>query len=372
MCIRDRAWRSALKYLAFCVTTGDISLFTWIAVVSMKLGVEKALLSDFSVLETANIDAGSIATFLLIIGFITKMALVPLHFWLPDAYSVAPPAAAALMSGVMEKMGLYGILRVYSLISLDTHVFTALLISLGFLTTVYASLMAAAQTDMRRLLAYSTIMHCGLLAMLAGLATMSKFAWSILMLYVIFHGVSKAQLFLNVGSVYLLTNTTDVHELGYLAKTDPELYSATILGASSLMGLPPTLGFAVKALLIYVAFDIMNVGGMYPLLFLLAVAISSVFGVVYVVKYIGAYVGSLREPSRPTIRLPKRQILAEQLLGWSAVALVPLMLVVSLNLFMVLLMAIYLVSVVLLFCSLYIKAPRTASLDDVWLGGITP
>ena len=372
--------RAAGRFLLVSVLTFELSVFTLVftsmfvmaATVAGGQEVWRSLTAEFSELASIRSVAPAWAVPLLVIGFVTKMALVPLHFWLPDAHSIAPAPASAILSGVMTSMGLYALLRVWETVSLSAPVFTGMLVIQGFLSVVYASLMAAAQTNIKRILAYSTIMHCGVMALLAALLPYSGAAVKILALYALFHGISKAQLFVNTGSVYILTNTIDVHRLGYLARTNPELYRATILGASSFMALPPTLGFAVKALLIYVAFEVMSRGGIYSLLFLLAVAISSVFGIVYVVKYIGIYVGSLKEPRRPTIRLPSTLVFAEQVLGWSVVALVPLVMTIMVNWFVNLLMLIYLVSAALLIYSLYIKAPRVVPFDDVWLGGVAP
>lgn len=197
--------------------------------------------------------------------------------------------------------------------------------------------------------------------------------WWLLALYVLFHGVSKAQLFINTGSVYLLANTTDIHRLGYLARTNPDLYQATVLGASSLMGLPPTLGFAAKALMIYVMFEVLGRGGVYAALYIAAVAVTSVFSIVYSMKYLGVYVGALRGGERPTARLPREQLWAEKALGWLSVALVPMAIAVPVvPAFSLALAAIYVVSLALLLYTFRSGVPRVVPIDEVWLGGVSP
>ena len=365
-------WNIATKYLILCATTGDISLFTWLAIVSLNLGVEKGLLAGFSELASIGINANPFVTFLLLIGFTTKLGQIPLHFWLVDTYSEAPSVSTAIFSGLMSKMAIYGILRLYYTVSLDVNVFMYLLLLQGLFTTIYGFIMASAQTDVRKLLAYSSMGHYGLMTMfISFLPVLGEVIIIVIYIYVLYHGLVKTQVFLNTGSIELLANTREIYRLGYLSSIAKETYFSVVLGFLSLIGIPPTFGFIIKFLIIAIAFQMLTYGAFYSLALLIGIVISSIFSIVYAIKYLGVYTGSYtREAYRPVISLEGTQLISERILALSLliVPIIPLIkLTIPYNLVIVI---VYVLGLLVLALSLLIYRSTFIREADVWIGGV--
>ncbi len=365
-------WNIATKYLVLCATTGDISLFTWLAIVSLSLGIEKGLLIGFNELASMGISVNPIITFLLLIGFTTKLGQIPLHFWLVDTYSEAPSITTAIFSGLMSKMAIYGILRLYHTLSLDTNVFMYLLLIQGLLTTIYGFVMSSAQTDVKKLLAYSSMGHYGVMTMfISFLPILGEVVLAITYIYILYHGIVKTQVFLNTGSIELLANTREIYRLGYLSRIAKEIYFPVVLGFLSLIGVPPTLGFLMKFLVVAVAFQLLTHGTFYSLALLVGMVFSSIFSIVYAIKYLGVYTGSYaRETYRPVISLEDTQVISEEMLALSLiiVPVIPMIyLTIPYNLEITL---IYVLGLVVLGLSMVMYRHAFIREADVWLGGI--
>jgi NADH-quinone oxidoreductase subunit M len=182
---------------------------------------------------------------LLLIGFCVKMALFPVHTWLPDAHAEAPAPISAMLSGVMIKCGAYAIARILLSGFGQTVVQTSdVLTALGVITMIYGGLMALAQTDIKRLLAYSSISQMGYIFF--GLATWLPDATLGVtggLFHVINHAVCKALLFMCAGVIIHQTGTRNIKKLGGLAGKMPITCIASLIGALSLAGTPPLNGF---------------------------------------------------------------------------------------------------------------------------------
>ena len=182
---------------------------------------------------------------LLLIGFCVKMALFPVHTWLPDAHAEAPAPISAMLSGVMIKCGAYAIARILLSGFGQTVVQTSdVLTALGVITMIYGGLMALAQTDIKRLLAYSSISQMGYIFF--GLATWLPDATLGVtggLFHVINHAVCKALLFMCAGAIIHQTGTRNIKKLGGLAGKMPITCIASLIGALSLAGTPPLNGF---------------------------------------------------------------------------------------------------------------------------------
>ncbi|MFQ6064611.1 MAG: NuoM family protein [Candidatus Bathyarchaeia archaeon] len=225
-------------------------IFTHVGALSMLLGI----LSIFAYTETFNllelpsqahkIPSGMTAVIfvLLLIGFLVKMAAFPVHTWLPDAHSEAPTPISAMLSGVMIKCGAYGIARIL-LTTFGPTVVTAsdYLTALGVITMAYGGLMALAQTDIKRLLAYSSISQMGYI--LFGLGAASELGIMGGLLHMINHAVCKGLLFMCAGVIIHQTGTRDIRKLGGLVAKMPTTSVACLIGAFSLLGTPPLNGF---------------------------------------------------------------------------------------------------------------------------------
>ncbi len=185
-----------------------------------------------------------IAIVLLILGFGTKAGLAPLHAWLPDAHSQAPAPVSALMSGVLLSVAFYAILRTKAIadITLGPGLTRGLLIVIALASLVVAGSLLLAQRDVKRMLAYSSIEHMGLMALGAAIGT--PLALTAVLLHILGHGLAKSVLFLSAGRVLQLTGTTKIEQVKALAGREPALAACIGLGVLALIGLPPFSLFA--------------------------------------------------------------------------------------------------------------------------------
>lgn len=225
-------------------------IFTHVGAICMLLGILAiyAFTGTFDLTELSGssnaIPSGLIpAVFvLLLIGFCVKMAVFPVHTWLPDAHSEAPPPISAMLSGVMIKCGAYAIARILLSTFGPTMTQTSdALATLGVITMVYGGLMALAQTDIKRLLAYSSVSQMGYIFF--GLSVGSELGVTGGLFHVINHAICKALLFMCAGAIMHQTGTRDITKLGGLAGKMPITSTASLIGALSLAGTPPLNGF---------------------------------------------------------------------------------------------------------------------------------
>lgn len=198
--------------------------------------------------------------FLLIVtAFGCKAGLMPLHIWLPSAHAATPSHVSALMSGILIKIGIYGLIRFLSWLPAPPVWWGGLLLTLGAISGVLGVVLALGQHDLKRLLAYHSIENIGIIVMGIGLSLVGRSldvsSWIVLgmagaLLHVWNHGLFKALLFLSAGSVIHATNTREIDKLGGLAKTMPWTALMFTVGAAAICGLPPLNGF-VSELFIY-------------------------------------------------------------------------------------------------------------------------
>lgn len=180
-----------------------------------------------------------LAMALLVIGYGTKAGLMPLHSWLPDAHSQAPAPVSALMSGVLLSVAIYALLRFKAIAdgALGPTFPRALFIGVGLLTLVMAASLLIAQRDYKRMLAYSSIEHMGLIAL--GIAAGSPLAIAAVLLHMIGHGLAKSVLFLTSGEILLAEGTSEIAKIKSLLVRRPALGALFALGLIALLGLPP-------------------------------------------------------------------------------------------------------------------------------------
>ncbi len=248
--------RAGIKYLVFMHIS---MIFILIAFTILSLNSGSYDFSSFIEILQNNMHLTNIVFLLLFIGFGTKAGFVPFHNWLPDAHPVAPSHVSAMMSGVMIKTGIYGILRFLCLIGIPPKGLAYAVIIISVLTFLYGILYAITQEDIKKMLAYSSIENIGIiglgmgigmigLAYNSGIVAILGFAGCLL--HILNHSIFKELLFFAVGNVYNKTHTKNVEAFGGLIKSIPFTAVMFLVGAIAISGLPPFNGF-VSEFLIY-------------------------------------------------------------------------------------------------------------------------
>ena len=193
-----------------------------------------------------SVQAGAVFIF---VGLGLKMAVVPLHLWLPDAYTHAPSSVNTLLAPVMTKVGAYAMIRMFLSVFPDDYLTDVVpvadaLIVLGLVGVVYGGAAAIGQQDIRRMLAYSSISQIGLIAAAIGLA--SPLGFIAALLHIMNHAVMKGALFIAAASVRYRTGESSVDGFTRLGRTMPLTMGAFTVAGLSMIGIPPTAGFFSK------------------------------------------------------------------------------------------------------------------------------
>jgi len=201
---------------------------------------------------TLSLGMMNLLFFWALLGFGLKAGAMPLHFWLPGAHAAAPSHVSAMLSGVVLKMGIYGLVRWLSLLPAPPAAWGALLLMLGAVSGLLGVVFAIGQHDLKRLLAYHSVENIGIILMGLGVALLGRAAgrpeWVVLglagcLLHVWNHSFFKALLFLCAGAVVHGAHTRQIDQLGGLAKRMPWTAACFLIGAVAICGLPPLNGF---------------------------------------------------------------------------------------------------------------------------------
>jgi hydrogenase-4 component B len=247
--VRETGW----IYLV-AAHTATLCLFALVAILRAANG-------SFALTPVHDLS-GTLATtafVLALVAFGLKAGIMPLHVWLPSAHAITPSHVSAIMSGVIIKMGVYGLVRFTSLLPTPPLAWGSIVLGLGVVSGVLGVVFAIAQHDLKRLLAYHSIENIGIILMGLGLALIGRsldrndlvvLGLAGCLLHVWNHALFKALLFLSAGSVIHAAGTRDIDRLGGLAKSMPWTATGFLVGAVAICGLPPLNGF-VSELLIY-------------------------------------------------------------------------------------------------------------------------
>jgi hydrogenase-4 component B len=210
---------------------------------------------------------GAVILLLALLGFGAKAGVVPLHFWLPGAHAAAPSHVSALLSGVMLKMGIYGLLRVMSLMGAVPAWWGWTLLGLGLVSGLLGVLWALAQHDLKRVLAYSSVENIGIILLGMGVGALgityrqpvvAVLGLTGAVLHTLNHALFKSLLFLGAGVVVRATGTRVIDELGGVARRMPLTAAAFLVGSVAIVGLPPLNGFVSEWIVLQALFH----GGM--------------------------------------------------------------------------------------------------------------
>ncbi len=265
---------------------------------------------DFTSIRTASLSPviKDIAFLLLFLGFGAKAGMVPLHFWTPDTYAATPSHISALMSSVMKKTAVYGILRFcVDLLGASALWWGFVILTFGILSAVFGAFYALAEKDIKRLLALSSVENLGIILMGVGLGmvgmangqpVLAVLGFLAALYHMLNHAIFKGLLFLDAGTVIKQTNTRDHNQMGGLARHMPWTALTFFIGALAVTAMPPLNGF-VSEWFTYQA--LLNAAGtglfilrVFAPLFAVLLALA---GALAVMVYIKAYGGMFTGPA---------------------------------------------------------------------------
>ena len=282
----ERRGAVALKYFIF-THLGSLMVLVGLIVLYDATGSD-----SFSALRAGVTLAPALVTTvttLFIIGFCVKMAIFPLHLWLPDAHAVAPMPVTIMLAAAMLSMGTYGILRFpLSIFSPDQMApFAVPMMVAGIVSELYGALMALAEQDIKRIIAYSSVSQMGYI--LFGLGTLTYDGVAGATLHVIYHAIVKALLFMCVGLVIRATGRRRIAELGGLGRAMPLVALCTGVGALAIAGTPPFCIFTSEWMIFSGGFHTAHIG----------LSVLTLFGSLLTVAYALWFVGRIFFGARP-------------------------------------------------------------------------
>lgn len=264
---RDRR-RAAILFVVFSLV-GSLPLFVaiwWLATLApyevyhatngaVRLAGSLSFADLQKIIEHLPANVRSLLFWAFSLAFLVKLPVVGFHMWQADAYSEGPAPSSALLTGVMAKIGLYGFLRlVIPLFPMEAARHADAMITLGLATVVVGALLALQQTQIRRLLAFSSLSHLGL--GLAALFTFRPEAQAGVVLLIVAHGLSAAVLFLLAGIAERWLDSNHVDDFGGMAKQSPVFAVVFAIGALASVGLPGTAGFIAEILMLIALFKV--------------------------------------------------------------------------------------------------------------------
>lgn len=267
------------KYAAikFFLYTQAASLLVLLGIVVMYFYT--GTFSMITAIESAGIIPIGVQNLLfiaLLIGFGTKLPMVPMHTWLPDAHVEAPTAGSVLLAGILLKMGGYGILRFnVQMIPQATEYFLPLLAILGVISIVYGAVVCLAQDDLKRMVAFSSISHMGFV--LLGIAAYNTIGITGAVFMMFAHGLVSPALFMIAGSVGHKTGTRNISELGGITAKMPVTGGFMMIGFMASLGFPGLVGFPAELAVFMGTYDRFGLWVLIPVIAVILTAAYYIF-----------------------------------------------------------------------------------------------
>lgn len=273
--------RVSLKYF---IITHIGSLMVLACLITLYVNTGTASLSELT--KAAQLLPSGLQNFLIIffiLGFCVKMAIFPLHIWLPDAHTVAPMPVTIVLAAAMLSMGTYGILRFpYALFTIEKmQPFAVWLMIAGLISEVYGAMMAFAEKRVKRIIAYSSVSQMGYI--LYGIGTLTESGIMGGIMHVVYHAIVKALLFMVVGILLNVTHEKELSKMSGLGKPLKITAACAAIGVLGISGMPP-LGIFNSEWMIFA-------GGFqsgYPVILTVLTLLGSLFTVIYALRFFGS------------------------------------------------------------------------------------
>jgi NADH-quinone oxidoreductase subunit M len=293
----------ALKYF---IITHIGSLMVLVCLILLYVNFGTASLSALT-LQASTLPAQT-QVFMIIfflIGFCIKMAIFPLHLWLPDAHTVAPMPVTIILAAAMLSMGTYGVLRFpVALFSLDAmQPFALWMMIAGLISEVYGALMALAEKDIKRIIAYSSVSQMGYILFGLGSLTHDGMVGSIM--HVIYHAIVKALLFMVVGILLAAARERNIDKIGGLAKKMPVITVCAAIGVLGISGMPP-LGIFNSEWMIFAG----GFGSGFPIVLTVITLLGSILTVIYSLRFFGKIFFGDTKPEKIPHHIPKALLIS--------------------------------------------------------------
>ncbi len=255
---------STIYFIAVVVAYRGLGTLSMADMASAFMGLQNAF-GVTSGSATNLTQLGTLVLGLAVWAFLIESALFPHHFWLPDAYSAAPATVSATLAAVAEGVATYVVLRyIYTVVGINYALWLkVILLLMGSVAVIFGGFLLTMQTELKRLVAYSTVMDVGFVFIGVGLG--SRSALQATLYYVLSHAVVKTLLFLTSGAVEYLYGTTNLEKLRGRLRSAPVLALGLVVGGLAVAGIPPTNLFMAKLQLIISSLE----EGAYPLIFVI-------------------------------------------------------------------------------------------------------
>jgi NADH-quinone oxidoreductase subunit M len=247
---------AAIKFFVYTQASGLLML---VAILTLFfLHNQQTGVYSFNAMQWLGLSLGPATAMWLMLGFFVafavKLPVVPLHTWLPDAHTEAPTAGSVILAGLLLKTGAYGLMRfVVPLFPEAAQMFASMAMPLGVIGILYGAILAFAQTDVKRLVAYTSVSHMGFV--LLGIFAWNELAWQGAVLQMICHGLSTGALFVLAGALQERLHTRDMREMGGLWSAVPRMGGVALFFAMASLGLPGLGNFVAEFLILIGSFQ---------------------------------------------------------------------------------------------------------------------